>query len=527
MDGNDFHWQWQNLVTPLLAKSAVDELEAERAELAGEDRSSVHSSIGLVAVPEGAVGDLSSNRLSAADSQYSSSNSSHLPPPPPPPIPTPSYSTPSNPSYSATSSTFEISTAASVESSLYSARALSTPPPSSSSTSNFTQGEFSAEALNRNRHQSEQGRASPSLLANYPPLNSSALNTPVSTPVATTPNELGSGSTGNGSTSKKWGSMFKKVSMKGMRAASSGIRPGGNGAMGRTFSEPGTPAEAVTAAGSGTGGGLTFRSRLLSRTSKYPLAGGGSNSLLTTTEDTKANRRTSYLKIGGLPALDLHLSPSDLGSAFATSEPPDQTAALRSVMAYLRDLDDLTAEISIANSAGGGGTPMGMGSTTFSPPLRQSPSLGALSSGRREERNVDSPPIQRAQSMRRIPRHAHSAGEAPALPLSQYIEDGERGVGGSERSIPSLDSSGAAPKLKVDPARRDLVIREIVETEKTYLKGLQELCEIYIGPAMVPVSSNSGKKDTVVPSAERRAVFGNVVSFLFRSCLSAEERNGR
>lgn len=82
----------------------------------------------------------------------------------------------------------------------------------------------------------------------------------------------------------------------------------------------------------------------------------------------------------------------------------------------------------------------------------------------------------------------------------------------STLASPSLSASVSAdaPKLKIDPAKRDAIIGELVATERTYVKGLRELCLIYIGLGSVPVSSSSGKKDTVLPAAERRAVFGNV-----------------
>ena len=51
-------------------------------------------------------------------------------------------------------------------------------------------------------------------------------------------------------------------------------------------------------------------------------------------------------------------------------------------------------------------------------------------------------------------------------------------------------------------------------TERTYVKGLQELIDIYIKPAVAPVTpvnilgSVSSTKETIIPVAERRIVFG-------------------
>ena len=57
-------------------------------------------------------------------------------------------------------------------------------------------------------------------------------------------------------------------------------------------------------------------------------------------------------------------------------------------------------------------------------------------------------------------------------------------------------------------------------TERTYVKSLQELVDIYIRPAAFPVTSissvASSSKETVVPAAERKIVFGGLESlFLF------------
>lgn len=66
-------------------------------------------------------------------------------------------------------------------------------------------------------------------------------------------------------------------------------------------------------------------------------------------------------------------------------------------------------------------------------------------------------------------------------------------------------------------------------TERTYVKGLQELMDIYIKPSAAPVNLLSGvgsSKDTVVPAADRRVVFSGVealFSFHKESFLPALE----
>lgn len=70
---------------------------------------------------------------------------------------------------------------------------------------------------------------------------------------------------------------------------------------------------------------------------------------------------------------------------------------------------------------------------------------------------------------------------------------------------------------------------EMCRTERTYVKGLQELVDIYIKPAATPVNLLSGvgsSKDSVVPASERKVVFGGIdalFSFHKESFLPALE----
>ncbi|KAF8271353.1 RhoGEF domain-containing protein [Lactarius quietus] len=86
-------------------------------------------------------------------------------------------------------------------------------------------------------------------------------------------------------------------------------------------------------------------------------------------------------------------------------------------------------------------------------------------------------------------------------------------------SIATTDSGGSVNgeerKFKDDGGRRMKIVKEIVETERTYVRGLQELIDIYIKPAAAPVNLLGGvssTKETVIPAAERRIVFSGVDS---------------
>ena len=69
----------------------------------------------------------------------------------------------------------------------------------------------------------------------------------------------------------------------------------------------------------------------------------------------------------------------------------------------------------------------------------------------------------------------------------------------------------AAPTVKDDPAKRARVLREIYDTEKTYVRGLGELVSIYVRPAAQPSSSKSSA-ESVIPPTERKVVFGPIES---------------
>lgn len=70
----------------------------------------------------------------------------------------------------------------------------------------------------------------------------------------------------------------------------------------------------------------------------------------------------------------------------------------------------------------------------------------------------------------------------------------------------------------------------LFRTERTYVRGLQELDAIYIKPSSAPVNllGNVGQaKETLIPAAERKLVFGgleSLISFHKESFLPALER---
>lgn len=87
---------------------------------------------------------------------------------------------------------------------------------------------------------------------------------------------------------------------------------------------------------------------------------------------------------------------------------------------------------------------------------------------------------------------------------------------GSERHSAYSSTGGLDPEVqkryKDDPSKRTRVLREIYETEKTYVRGLDELVQIYVRPASLAAGGSKG--ETVIPMAERKVVFGGVESIL-------------
>lgn len=312
-----------------------------------------------------------------------------------------------------------------------------------------------------------------------------------------------SGLANAGVTNKKsWGRLFKKVSSTRMNSR----RPGALEADSRTYSEPVTRDEGSQAEEKSIGGLFGTRRTFRKKSSKPPVP--QALAVLETDSSTRSSKRRSFL------VLDAFKSPSDSSSMLQLPSPTPQThqMALRSVLAYLRDLDDLSEETSLPN------IPLG---TPSPPTLRNSPSLGALSPS---ISRAESPDVRRVQSTRR-PMGSRSPRPTSSR-LSQLYDDSSESPEGRNTPIPAGTFSplpgsignGAAiesVRTKNDPVRREAVLKEIVETEQTYLRGLEELCAIYVASSANTVSSNGGRKDPVLPVAERRAVFGNIVSFGF------------
>ncbi|KAI0307840.1 hypothetical protein B0F90DRAFT_72744 [Multifurca ochricompacta] len=250
---------------------------------------------------------------------------------------------------------------------------------------------------------------------------------------------------------------------------------------------------------------------------------------------TRVAKRRSFLPIGGPPPLSASLpSPGPFSSAISLSGteddeqrlltpspiPPETseqiqrreeerareayTRALRSVMAYLRDMNDLSVtQLSIMSiyspsslDIAGSGHRYRQPATTDSARVA---SDGTLSS-------PGSVAASRSGSSDQL-RSPESITHLRSLNLSQTASIATTDSGSS--------TNGEERKFKDDGSRRMRVVKEIVETERTYVRGLQELIDIYIKPAAAPVNLLGGvssTKETVIPPAERRIVFSGLDS---------------
>ncbi|WVN85128.1 uncharacterized protein L203_100270 [Cryptococcus depauperatus CBS 7841] len=74
------------------------------------------------------------------------------------------------------------------------------------------------------------------------------------------------------------------------------------------------------------------------------------------------------------------------------------------------------------------------------------------------------------------------------------------------------EHSASGKKFRNDKCKRSKIIKEIWETERTYVRNLGELVNIYVRPATQPLSRNNA--ETIVPVSERKIVFGGVESIL-------------
>ncbi|KAH8921149.1 hypothetical protein BT69DRAFT_356469 [Atractiella rhizophila] len=258
---------------------------------------------------------------------------------------------------------------------------------------------------------------------------------------------------------RKWG-FLKKMSMTTMNKHPEprSARPHRHNDEGRTASDS-SSSYPRSARGNGS---------LLGR----PRAGNRNSQLIV--EETKTlNKRRSFLLLhNNTRAVTPEPATPDASS---DSNVVDYKAGLKAIIAYLQDLNDLTP-------APGG--PVHRNTQASA----SSPNLSALASG-----NASQPLLRN--------------------PSSRRGTDAMGSFDSSGRSTPTPNEIQKEPaiKCKEDAARREKILEEVLSSERTYLRQLKEMVDIYVKEAEKEVAvSSTGKKEPVVPIAERRTIFGNI-----------------
>ena len=170
---------------------------------------------------------------------------------------------------------------------------------------------------------------------------------------------------------------------------------------------------------------------------------------------------------------------------------------LESIKSYLRDLYDLSRQ-AIEPYGGFEVLASNDGSCVSSMPSEHpaSPSSantrGSISEARRARR-----PTLENQTARKASTPSVMESEKNCF------------VGSEAGSAETADGK----KFKNDKSKRARVLREIYETERTYVRGLGELVTIYVKPS-AQATSQSKIGETVIPANERKVVFGGIESIL-------------
>ncbi|CAO1634021.1 unnamed protein product [Sympodiomycopsis kandeliae] len=190
---------------------------------------------------------------------------------------------------------------------------------------------------------------------------------------------------------------------------------------------------------------------------------------------SQASKRLSFLPVQSAKASAGH-PPTEHKVATAASIPDEEDAEdekrrLNALMCYVRDLDDLSRH-AIARR----------GQRSRCGPM---PSNGEAANSHGPER-AESSPIRRRPSGMLL---------SNVSPLAILPQSGE---------------------VKDDSTRRKRIIQEIISSEESYIKGLQELVDIYVKPARKPADGTNGQP--ILGPAEHRTIFGNVEGLVQFHC---------
>lgn len=207
---------------------------------------------------------------------------------------------------------------------------------------------------------------------------------------------------------------------------------------------------------------------------------------LASSSESPAKPRSS--RISYLPLQQSSLSPTEGDRAVSQEDPLKELRRVRALLCYLRDLDDLSDKsIEQATRPGfSSGSSYHSGTESFSSGLVGSVAMSSTPSGDSFFQGYDSTSV------------ASSGASSPV----------RRRLSAAQLTADALPSVG---DVKDDSTRRRRIISEIISTEQSYLRGLQELCDIYVKPSRVPDPSTG---QPVLTPQDHRSVFNNVEGLL-------------
>ena len=237
--------------------------------------------------------------------------------------------------------------------------------------------------------------------------------------------------------------------------------------------------------------------------------------------------------------------------------------SLRSVMAYLRDMCDLNAGTSqgaaaaaLAAARARNASPPSVAQTPDQPRVMRNrgvtvgsadasqilsevsfsttTSSTAFSAGSMSMSMFAQNPASVSFSPTNTAASIGLAAAIVGLSKPASFGDCDSSGGGGNRNSSGSSHNLDEKKYKDDKGKRAMIVKEIVtyvllrhppffsvpdltySTERTYVKGMQELVDIYVKPASAPVTVIGGvsTKETVVPAGERKIVFNGLESLL-------------
>ncbi|KAH9825243.1 RhoGEF domain-containing protein [Melampsora americana] len=200
-----------------------------------------------------------------------------------------------------------------------------------------------------------------------------------------------------------------------------------------------------------------------------------------------------------------HGTPSHIPQTNRSSS-IDPRTGLRSIMMYLRDVHDLSGEPAAPAGVNARPGPMSRASSTKQPSSKSvnHPDFHSLNGRNNSIAGMN----VMASSLETDPELdiSHSASIHQSQTCSPVLP--------STNSVPVLPTE-TRPKVTDNPGRRLKVIEEIISTEKSYIRGLRELQDIYIANAVAMSTGGIGNnKEAAVPSSERKVVFNNVEAII-------------